>query len=139
MNWPSSLSWLELFRSKFVIAMFSFRFSLLESSGSGKSGIDVTSCRLHAETNILVTAYSNGVFVLHEVPSFSLIHNLRYALYSLGASGIASKIAFHFRVSEMQITSVAINNTGDWLALGCGKGSAAQLVVSSSTFCFFSG
>lgn len=85
------------------------RFSLLESSGSGKSGIDVTSCRLHAETNILVTAYSNGVFVLHEVPSFSLIHNLR--------------------VSEMQITSVAINNTGDWLALGCGKGSAAQLVV----------
>ncbi|PIO75528.1 WD domain, G-beta repeat protein [Teladorsagia circumcincta] len=34
-----------------------------------------------------------------------------------------------FRVSDMQITSVAINNTGDWLALGCGKGSAAQLVV----------
>ncbi|VDO26263.1 unnamed protein product [Haemonchus placei] len=85
------------------------RYSLLESSGSGKSGIDVTSCRIHTKTNILVTAYSNGVFVLHEVPSFSLIHNLR--------------------VSEMQITTVAINNTGDWLALGCGKGSAAQLVV----------
>ncbi|KAK6026701.1 DEAD/DEAH box helicase [Ostertagia ostertagi] len=85
------------------------RYSLLESSGSGKSGIDVTSCRIHTTTNILVTAYSNGVFVLHEVPSFALIHNLR--------------------VSDMQITSVAVNNTGDWLALGCGKGSAAQLVV----------
>ncbi|VDL79300.1 unnamed protein product [Nippostrongylus brasiliensis] len=85
------------------------RYSLLESSGSGKSGIDVTSCQFHSKSSILVTAYSNGVFVLHEIPSFALIHNLR--------------------VSEMQITSVAINNTGDWLALGCGKGSAAQLVV----------
>lgn len=85
------------------------RYSLLESSGSGKSGIDVTSCRIHVKSNILVTAFSNGVFVLHEVPSFALIHNLR--------------------VSEMQINSVSINNTGDWLALGCGKGSAGQLVV----------
>ncbi|KIH51261.1 WD domain, G-beta repeat protein, partial [Ancylostoma duodenale] len=76
------------------------RYSLLESSGSGKSGIDVTACRIHVQSNLLVTAFSNGVFVLHEVP-----------------------------VSEMQISSVAINNTGDWLALGCGKGSAAQLVV----------
>ncbi|ETN71197.1 WD domain, G-beta repeat protein [Necator americanus] len=33
------------------------------------------------------------------------------------------------RISDMQINSVAINDTGDWLALGCGKGSAAQLVV----------
>ncbi|KJH52858.1 WD domain, G-beta repeat protein, partial [Dictyocaulus viviparus] len=85
------------------------RYSLLESSGSGKTGIDVTSSRLHVKSNILVTAFSNGVFVLHEVPSFALIHNLR--------------------VSEMKISTVAINNTGDWLALGCGKGSAAQLVV----------
>ncbi|KHJ80770.1 WD domain, G-beta repeat protein [Oesophagostomum dentatum] len=29
----------------------------------------------------------------------------------------------------MQISTVAVNNTGDWLALGCGKGTAAQLVV----------
>ncbi|VDM60532.1 unnamed protein product [Angiostrongylus costaricensis] len=85
------------------------RYSLLESSGSGKSGIDVTSCRIHVKSNILLTAFSNGVFVLHEVPSFALIHNLR--------------------VSELQISSVAMNSTGDWLALGCGKGSAAQLVV----------
>uniref|UniRef100_A0A0K0DF84 WD_REPEATS_REGION domain-containing protein n=1 Tax=Angiostrongylus cantonensis TaxID=6313 RepID=A0A0K0DF84_ANGCA len=69
------------------------RYSLLESSGSGKSGIDVTSCRIHVKSNILVTAFSNGVFVLHE------------------------------------ISSVSMNSTGDWLALGCGKGSAAQLVV----------
>uniref|UniRef100_A0A1I7WTP3 RNA helicase n=1 Tax=Heterorhabditis bacteriophora TaxID=37862 RepID=A0A1I7WTP3_HETBA len=54
------------------------RYSLLESSGSGKSGINVTSSSFHAKSNILVTAFSNGVFVLHEIPSFSLIHNLRY-------------------------------------------------------------
>ncbi|KAK6739639.1 hypothetical protein RB195_008250 [Necator americanus] len=85
------------------------RYSLLESSGSGRFGVEVSACCIHVKSNLLVTAFSNGVFVLHEVPSFSLIHNLR--------------------ISDMQINSVAINDTGDWLALGCGKGSAAQLVV----------
>ncbi|CAD6188182.1 unnamed protein product [Caenorhabditis auriculariae] len=84
------------------------KFSLSESSGSGKN-VDITSCKLHANSNVLVTAFDNGVFVLHEIPSFSLIHNLR--------------------VSDLKITTVAINLSGDWLAIGCGKGSAAQLVV----------
>lgn len=29
----------------------------------------------------------------------------------------------------MQISTLAINSTGDWLAIGCGQGSSAQLVV----------
>lgn len=84
------------------------KYWLSESSGSGKS-VDVTAARFHKETNILATAFNNGVIVLHEIPTFALIHNLR--------------------VSEMRIQTVAWNMTGDWLAIGCGKGSTAQLVV----------
>ncbi|CCD71885.1 Periodic tryptophan protein 2 homolog [Caenorhabditis elegans] len=84
------------------------KYWLSESSGSGKS-VDVTAARFHKETNILATAFNNGVIVLHEIPSFALVHNLR--------------------VSEMRIQTVAWNLTGDWLAIGCGKGSTAQLVV----------
>ncbi|CAI5445765.1 unnamed protein product [Caenorhabditis angaria] len=84
------------------------KYSLSESSGSGKS-VDVTACQFHTKSNILVTAFNNGVFVLHEIPSFALIHNLR--------------------VSEMKIQTVSFNLSGDWIAIGCGKGSAAQLVV----------
>lgn len=84
------------------------KYWLSESSGSGKS-VDVTAARFHKNTNILATAFNNGVIVLHEVPTFALIHNLK--------------------VSELRIQTVAWNLSGDWLAIGCGKGSTAQLVV----------
>ncbi|EFO84699.1 hypothetical protein CRE_03827 [Caenorhabditis remanei] len=84
------------------------KYWLSESSGSGKS-VDVTASNFHKETNILATAFNNGVIVLHEIPTFALIHNIR--------------------VSEMRIQTVAWNLSGDWLAIGCGKGSTAQLVV----------
>ncbi|CAI4230503.1 unnamed protein product [Auanema sp. JU1783] len=85
-------------------------FSVYESSGnSQKEPIHVSAAKFHAKSNLLVTAFSNGVFVLHEIPTFALIHNLR--------------------VSDYQISSLAINRTGDWLALGCGEGSNAQLIV----------
>ncbi|KAF8356521.1 hypothetical protein PRIPAC_91516 [Pristionchus pacificus] len=81
---------------------------LSDHNGEGRH-IDVSSCRLHAPSNLLVTAFANGVFVLHEVPSFSLIHSLR--------------------VSNMSISSIGISPSGDWLALGCGQGSQGQLIV----------
>ncbi|CAB3401985.1 unnamed protein product [Caenorhabditis bovis] len=84
------------------------KYSLCESSGGDRS-ISVTAAKYHAASKILVTAFENGVFVLHEIPSFSLIHNLR--------------------VSDMKIRALSLNLTGDWIAIGCGKGSAAQLVV----------
>ncbi|CAI2348929.1 unnamed protein product [Caenorhabditis sp. 36 PRJEB53466] len=86
----------------------SHKYWLTESSGSGKT-VDVTAAKYNVETKILATAFNNGVIVLHEIPTFALIHNLR--------------------VSEMKIQTVAWNLTGEWLAIGCGKGSAAQLVV----------
>lgn len=84
------------------------RKSLLEVAGSGKQA-NVTAARFHSDSSLLVTAFDNGVFVLHEVPSFSLIHNLR--------------------VSDVKISTVSISHSGDWLALGCGRGTSAQLVV----------
>ncbi|GMS88534.1 hypothetical protein PENTCL1PPCAC_10709 [Pristionchus entomophagus] len=84
------------------------KFHLSDHNGEGRH-IDVSACRLHAPSNLLVTAFANGVFVLHEVPSFSLIHSLR--------------------VSSLSISSVGISPSGDWLALGCGHGSQGQLIV----------
>lgn len=33
------------------------------------------------------------------------------------------------RVSDVAITSLAVNTSGDWLALACGRGSHAELIV----------
>uniref|UniRef100_A0A915C7Y8 Anaphase-promoting complex subunit 4 WD40 domain-containing protein n=1 Tax=Parascaris univalens TaxID=6257 RepID=A0A915C7Y8_PARUN len=85
------------------------RRNLFEDLGGGSQGVDVSACTFHAPTNLLVTAFTNGVFLLHELPSFSLIHNLR--------------------VSELEVRTLSVNKSGDWLAIGCGKGSDAQLVV----------
>ncbi|CAJ0943009.1 unnamed protein product, partial [Mesorhabditis belari] len=71
--------------------------------------VDVTAAAFHRDSCLLVVGFDNGVFVLLEVPTLSLIHNLR--------------------ISDVQITSIAPSRTGDWLAIGCGKGFAAQLVV----------
>lgn len=84
------------------------KYWLSESSGAGKS-VDVTASQYQRTTNILATAFNNGVVVLHEIPSFALVHNLK--------------------ISEMRIQTVAWNRSGDWLGIGCGKGSSAQLVV----------
>uniref|UniRef100_A0A914DMK3 Small-subunit processome Utp12 domain-containing protein n=1 Tax=Acrobeloides nanus TaxID=290746 RepID=A0A914DMK3_9BILA len=84
------------------------RAFLLEHAGSGLSA-NITATAFHKENMLLVVAFSNGVFIIYEMPEYNLIQNLR--------------------VSEMQISTLAINSTGDWLAIGCGQGSSAQLVV----------
>ncbi|GMT18851.1 hypothetical protein PFISCL1PPCAC_10148, partial [Pristionchus fissidentatus] len=84
------------------------RCYLSDHNGEGRH-IDVSSCKFHPASSLLVTAFANGVFVLHELPSFSLIHSLR--------------------VSTLSISSISISPSGDWLALGCGSGSQGQLIV----------
>ena len=61
----------------------------------------------HAETNLLVVGYSNGVFALYEMPDFTEIHDLR--------------------ISQNDIDFVTINRTGEWLAFGASK--LGQLLV----------
>ncbi|KAK4882916.1 hypothetical protein RN001_006235 [Aquatica leii] len=59
----------------------------------------VTSAAYHRETKILVIGFSTGAFVIHELPELNLIHSLT--------------------ISDQQISAISLNNTGDWIALGC--------------------
>ncbi|KAJ9599045.1 hypothetical protein L9F63_010502, partial [Diploptera punctata] len=61
--------------------------------------IKLTCAAYHKETRILITGFSNGSFFLHELPEVNHIHSLS--------------------ISDQQISSVALNNTGDWVAMGC--------------------
>lgn len=68
---------------------------------------NLTAAAYHKPSHILVTGFASGVFHLHELPEFNLIHSLS--------------------ISDQRIASVAINGSGDWIGFGCsGKG---QLLV----------
>ncbi|XP_037380765.1 periodic tryptophan protein 2 homolog isoform X1 [Talpa occidentalis] len=59
----------------------------------------LTAAAYHKKTHLLVTGFASGIFHLHELPEFNLIHSLS--------------------ISDQSITSVAINSSGDWVAFGC--------------------
>ncbi|KAI1615200.1 periodic tryptophan protein 2 [Exophiala viscosa] len=61
----------------------------------------------HPTTNLLTVCFANGLFSLYDIPSFSNIHSLSMA--------------------SSPISTVAINKTGEWLALGSSK--TGQLLV----------
>ena len=61
----------------------------------------------HPATNLLTVCFANGLFSLYEIPSFSNIHSLSMA--------------------SSPISTVVINRTGEWLALGSSK--TGQLLV----------
>lgn len=54
-----------------------------------------------------ILGYSCGAFFIHELPELNLIHSLK--------------------ISDQKITSISLNCTGDWIALGCGG--IGQLLV----------
>lgn len=61
--------------------------------------VKLTCAAYHKETHILITGFSNGSFLVHELPEVNHIHSLS--------------------ISDQCISSVALNSTGDWVALGC--------------------
>ncbi|CAD6593521.1 MAG: hypothetical protein ASARMPRED_007625 [Alectoria sarmentosa] len=61
----------------------------------------------HAESNLLVVGFSNGLFGLYELPEFNMIHTLS--------------------ISQNEIDFVALNRSGEWLAFGASK--LGQLLV----------
>ena len=63
-----------------------------------QNNADLTCATFHPSSNLLVSGFSNGVFTLHDLPSFSLIHTLS--------------------ISQSHISHVSINKTGEWLAFG---------------------
>ncbi|KAF2764058.1 WD40 repeat-like protein [Teratosphaeria nubilosa] len=68
---------------------------------------NLTTAVFHAPSNLLVTGFSNGLFMLHELPDFSEIHKLS--------------------ISASNIDTVSINKTGEWLAFG--SSALGQLLV----------
>lgn len=73
-----------------------------------QEGAKVTSTTYCERAQILVVGFSTGLFGLYELPSVSNIHTL-----SVG--------------SDQLIKSCILNNSGDWLALGCPQ--SQQLLV----------
>ncbi|XP_053995438.1 periodic tryptophan protein 2 homolog [Hylaeus anthracinus] len=67
----------------------------------------LTAAAYHQETCILVVGFNNGSFYLYEMPDVNMIHSLS--------------------ISDQCISSIAINSTGDWIALGCST--AGQLLI----------
>ncbi|WAR00919.1 PWP2-like protein [Mya arenaria] len=78
-----------------------------EARGEGAGFSKITSTAFHKHTHILVTGFQDGVFFLHEMPDFNLIHSLS--------------------ISDQSIASIEINKSGDWIAFGCGG--LGQLLV----------
>ena len=87
------------------------RFLLPECKGA----IHATTADYNARAKLLIVGLTTGLFSLYEVPGFSLVHSL-----SIGTS---------------DVSSCAINRSGDWLAFGCSQ--LGQLLVwewQSETF-----
>ncbi|XP_069491780.1 periodic tryptophan protein 2 homolog isoform X2 [Ambystoma mexicanum] len=60
---------------------------------------NLTSAAFHKKMHLLVTGFASGIFHLHELPDFTLIHSLS--------------------ISDQRIASISMNRTGDWIAFGC--------------------
>ncbi|XP_029941900.1 periodic tryptophan protein 2 homolog [Salarias fasciatus] len=67
----------------------------------------LTAATFHKQTHLLVTGFESGVFHLHELPEFNLIHSLS--------------------IADQRISSIAINSSGDWIGFGCSR--MGQLLV----------
>ncbi|RWS08964.1 Dip2/Utp12 domain and WD-repeat protein-like protein [Dinothrombium tinctorium] len=83
------------------------RFHFNEHLKTQKS-VSLTSAAYHSKIKLLVTGFSNGAFLLYELPEFNLIHSLE-----LSTTG--------------SIDSVAINCSGDWIAIGSSVGSGDSM------------
>ncbi|KAM9088642.1 periodic tryptophan protein 2 homolog isoform 2-T3 [Megaptera novaeangliae] len=59
----------------------------------------LTAAAYHKKVHLLVTGFASGIFHLHELPEFNLIHSLS--------------------ASDQRVSSIAINGSGDWIAFGC--------------------
>ncbi|XP_042904814.1 periodic tryptophan protein 2 homolog [Parasteatoda tepidariorum] len=80
----------------------------LKDALNGKEGyVALTAAAYHQKTHLLVTGFSNGSFLLYEMPNCLQVHSLT--------------------LSNQPIASIAFNCYGDWIALG--SAGIGQLVV----------
>ena len=67
----------------------------------------LTCAAFHPSSNLLITGFSNGIFMIHELPGFAEIQTLS--------------------VSQTTVSHIIINSSGTWLALSSAK--LGQLLV----------
>lgn len=84
-----------------------YRWRISEKHYFMQNNAHLTCAAFHGSSNILVCGFSNGIFTLHELPDFNMIHTLS--------------------ISQSDIDFVEINKTGEWLAFGASK--HGQLLV----------
>nr|CAD7266533.1 unnamed protein product [Timema shepardi] len=78
----------------------------------GQKDVHLSCAAYHKGTHLLVTGFTNGAFFLHELPDVNLVHSLRVEI-------LIVSVRVSLSVSDQHISTVALNNTGDWVALGC--------------------
>lgn len=69
----------------------------------------LTAACYNKKTNIMSLGYAHGVFLIVEMPSCTVIQNMR--------------------ASDFKISTLSMNESCDWLSIGCGEGSQSQLIV----------
>ena len=74
---------------------------------SRDSGLHLSAADYHGKSNLLVTGYSNGAFLLQEVPELNIIYSLELS-------------------NSCRIDSIRINAIGDWIALASGVHSGSK-------------
>ncbi|XP_058810769.1 periodic tryptophan protein 2 homolog [Phymastichus coffea] len=80
---------------------------LADEVRKGDKDAFLTAVAYHQSTHILVAGFSNGSFFLYELPEVNLIHSLS--------------------MSNQRISSISLNASGDWIALGSSE--LGQLLV----------
>uniref|UniRef100_A0A914KZZ6 Translation initiation factor beta propellor-like domain-containing protein n=1 Tax=Meloidogyne incognita TaxID=6306 RepID=A0A914KZZ6_MELIC len=73
------------------------------------TNLGLLSASVNKQKKLLATGFSNGTFCIFDIPGLSLLQN--------------------FSIGDKQINSINFNSRGDWLAIGCGRGMDAQLIV----------
>lgn len=56
----------------------SLRWRIMQKHFFMQNNAKMKCAAYHAESNLLVTGFSNGLFGLYELPEFNMIHTLRY-------------------------------------------------------------
>lgn len=76
------------------------------------SSTQLTTAAYHNKMKLMVIGFSNGAFMLYEMPDITLIHSLQLS-------------------NNGPISSIAVNNSGDWIAIGSSIGSGNKFDIES--------
>lgn len=89
------------------------------------NNLKMTAADYHKKVKILVTGFSNGSFLIFETVGKSLIHSLKLVNFHFNFKHYL--LIYVVSISETSISTIVLNNAGDWIAIGC-KGHGQLLI-----------